>query len=182
MLPMYNRSSMSRDPGKLVLHHRSKAVAFATLDGFFLMRCFGDVTPADVQATLLGHEAIIAYGAAGSRSLVAVDPTATFPSEATRRAFLDVMRKTSAQTLAHVLIVLGDGFWASAVRGTMMTIASLSPGTYPRKVVRYEEEAVDWILEPMGESKPIYRAALLAGLAQLKAGETEPRQASKPLL
>jgi len=173
---MYNQP-MSRPAGKLVVHHRSQRVAIGTLDGFFLMRCFGDIRPEDINATLRGHEALVAYRPEGGGSIVAVDSTTTFPSEATRRTALDVTRKTGPLTLAHALIVLGDGFWASAMRGVMTTIWSLTSATHPRKVVRQEAEGVDWVIETVGESGPKYRQALLTALAQLKEGATAPTSA-----
>jgi hypothetical protein len=165
---------MSQGTGKLIVHHRSRAAIIGTLDGFFLMRCFGEVSPSDVQATLVGHEAAVACRPEGSGAIVAVDSTAAFPSEETRRTALAVTRKTGSKTSAHVLVVLGDGFWASAVRGIMTTLASLSPANHPRKVVRYEEEGVDWAIEALGESPAKYRPLLLAALAQLKVGTTAP--------
>jgi hypothetical protein len=77
-----------------------------------------------------------------------------------------------------VVIVLGDGFWASAFRGILTTLTSLNQTTYPKRVVRYEEEGVDWAIETLGESLPRYHAALLAGLTELKAGNTAPPRAS----
>ncbi|HMI86241.1 MAG TPA: hypothetical protein VK550_19240 [Polyangiaceae bacterium] len=165
---------MSRPAGKLVVHHRSPGVAIATLDAFFIMRCFGNVTPEDIRATLLGHEALIAYRQEGGGSIVAVDPTANFPSEATRRVALEITRTTGPKTLAHALIVLGDGFWASAMRGVMTTIWSLNFANRPRKVVRQEGEGVDWVIETVGESVPKYRQLLLSALSQLRAGATVP--------
>jgi hypothetical protein len=170
---MYNQS-MSRPSGKLVVHHRSQGVAVATLDAFFLMRCFGDVTPDDIRATLRGHEALLAYRPEGGGSIVTVDPTATFPSEETRRTALDITRGTAPQTRAHALIILGDGFWASAMRGVMTTIWSLNAANHPRKVVRQEDEGVDWVIGTIGESVPKYRQLLLSSLAQLRAGATIP--------
>ena len=165
----------SRAPSKLVVHHRSSGVAMGTLEGFFVMRCYGETTPEDIYATLKCHEAIIAVRPLGSISIVAVDPTATFPSEATRRAAVEVTRKTRPQTLGHVVIVLGDGFWASAFRGVLTTMTSLNQSTYPKTVVRYEEEGVDWAIETLVESKSKYRAVLLAGLDELKPGNAGPR-------
>jgi hypothetical protein len=170
---------MTRTPGKLVVHHRSPGAAIGTLDTFFLMRCYGDVKREDVLATLVAHEAIVANYPNGSAAIVMVDPTTTFPSEDMRRAALETTRKTTNQTVAQVLVVAGDGFWASAVRGIMMTIASLSNASHPRKVVRYEEEGVDWILEMVKEPAAKYRVLLLAALGQLKAGVTVPPP-SKP--
>jgi hypothetical protein len=176
---MYNQP-MSRPAGKLVVHHRSQGVAVATLDAFFLMRCFGDVTPEDIRATLRGHEALIAYRAQGGASIVAVDPSATFPSEATRRTALEITRGTAPVTLAHALIILGDGFWASAMRGVMTTIWSLNAANHPRKVVRQEEEGVEWAIEAIGESTQKYRQALLSGMSQLRANATIPPPAAPP--
>jgi hypothetical protein len=167
---MYNQLSMSPLIGKLVLHHRSQGACFGTLDGFFLMRCFGVVFPEDLYATLKAHEAVLARRPQGSGSIVAIDSTVAFPSEEIRRVAAEVSRKTSLQTSAQATIVLGDGFWASAVRGIMTTLTSVVPAQYPRRVFRREEEAVDWTITVLGESVPKYRPLLLAGLTQLKAG------------
>ena len=161
---------MSRVTGKLVVHHRSPGAAMGTLDAFFVMRCFGAVSPEDVQATLKCSEVLKVYRPEGSASIVAVDPTATFPSEETRRMALRVSRQTSDQTVALAMVVLGDGFWASAIRSVLMTLTSLSPTdtAHPRKVVRHEEEGVDWVIEVFGESPQKYRSALLTALSQLR--------------
>jgi hypothetical protein len=171
---MYNPSAMSQPAGKLVVHRRSEGATTATLDGFFLMRCYGDLKPEDITATLVAHEAIIGFRPQGSASIVVVDPTCAFPSEEARRVALEAMRTTGHQTLAHVLVVMGDGFWASAVRGVMMTFSSLTKATHPRKVVRYEEEGVDWILSTLGESAPKYRQLILTSLGELKLDATVP--------
>jgi len=169
---------MSRAAGKLVMHRRSSGAAIATLDAFFLMRCYGDVSPEDINSSLETVEPLIAYRPEGSISIILVDPTASFPSEATRRAALEVTRKTSATTSAMIMVVMGDGFWASAIRGMLMTIGSLSQTTYMRKFLRYEEEAVDTAIDCIGESTIKYRALLLSSLAQMKAVATSLPPAS----
>jgi hypothetical protein len=171
---------MSHATGKLVVHHRSEGVAMGTLDGFFVMRCFGVVSPGDIRATLKCGDLLKAYRPEGSVSIVAVDPTSTFPSEETRRVALDVTRQTSAQTLALAVIVMGDGFWASAIRGVLTTLASLGQTNHPRKVARQEEEGVEWAIEAIGESPQKYRAPLLAALAQLKPATMPAETSSKP--
>jgi hypothetical protein len=170
---------MSRAIGKLVVQHRSQGVAMGTLDAFFVMRCFGAVLPDDINATVKCSEVISAYRPEGAISVVAIDPTSTFPSEETRRAALDVTRLTSSRTAAHVVIVLGDGFWASAIRGVLTTLNSLSQTNHPRKVVRYEEEGVDWAIEALGDSAQKYRSVLLSALGQLKPAVTSPPPTSK---
>jgi hypothetical protein len=142
------------------------------------MRCYGDVTPEDIISSLECVEPLIAHRPEGSVSIIVVDPTAAFPSEATRRAALEITRKTSATTSAMIMAVVGDGFWASAIRGILMTIGSLSQTTYTRKILRYEEEAVDAAIESVGESPIKYRPLLLSSLSQLKAASTSPPPAS----
>ena len=159
-----------RPIGSLVVHRRSQGVAMATLDGFFVMRMFGDASPEDLYATLECHEIILTTRPRGSVSIVAVDPTASFPSDAMRRAAVEITKKTAPHTLGHVVIVLGDGFWASAFRGALTTMNSLNRTTYPKKVVRNEDEGVEWAIETLGESKQRYRIPLLSALDELRSG------------
>jgi hypothetical protein len=157
-----------------MVHHRSPGVAVGTLDAFFLMRCFGPVSPDDIAATLKCSDVLNAYRPEGSVSIVAVDPTSAFPSEETRRAALDATRRTRALTAGHVVIVAGDGFWAGAIRGVLTTLASLAQTSFPRKVVRYEEEGIDAAIEMLGESPQKYRAPLLVALSHLRARFSHP--------
>ena len=165
---------MSRAPGKLVVHHRSPNTAMGTLDAFFLMRCYGSILPEDIKATLKCAEILRAFRPEGSASIVAIDPTSGFPSEEARRAAVNVSRETSSQTLALAIVILGDGFWASAIRGVVTTLNSLTKSSNPRKVMRYEKEAVEWVIPTLGESTQLYEAALLSALDQLKPAETAP--------
>ena len=170
---------MSRTAGKLVEQHRSERVAMGTLDAFFLMRCFGAVSPDDIRATLKCHDVLKAYRPEGSVSIVVIDPSSGFPSEETRRVALEVTRFTNPQTVAVAVIVLGDGFWASAIRGVLTTLGFLGKPTHPRKIFRYEEEGVDWAIESIAESPEKYRSNLLAALAQLRPAATTPPPTSK---
>jgi len=165
---------MSRAAGKLVVQHRSEGVAMGTLDAFFVMRCFGAVSPDDIRATLKCHEVLQTYRPEGSVSIIAVDPNSGFPSEETRRAALEVTRFTNSTTLSVSIIILGDGFWASAIRGVLTTLGFLGQPTHPRKVFRYEEEGVDWAIESIAESPQRYRSLLLAALEQLRPAATSP--------
>jgi hypothetical protein len=170
---------MSRAAGKLVVQHRSEGAAMGTLDAFFLMRCIGKVSPDDIRATLKCYEVLQAYRPEGSVSIVAVDPTSSFPSEDTRRAALEVTRVTNPNTVAVSLIVLGDGFWASAIRGVLTTLEFLGQPTHPRKVFRHEADGVVWGIESIGESPQRYRASLLGALTHLKSAVTSPPPTSK---
>lgn len=166
---------MSRAPGKFVLQHRSSGAAMGTLDAFFVMRCFGAVSPEDIRATMKCAEVTTACRPEGVVSIVVVDPTSTFPSDETRHAALQVSRDTGSVTAGLAIVILGDGFWASAIRGVVMTLTSLSPTiSASRKVMRHEREGVDWAIELIGEPPARYRAALLAALDELKPTATAP--------
>jgi hypothetical protein len=159
----------------MLVQRRSQGAAMGILDGFFVMRTFGETTPEDMYATVECHQIVLAERPQGAVAIVAVDPTTSFPSEAVRRAAGEVTKKTAAHVLGHVVIFLGDGFWASAFRGAFATMNSLNRTTYPKTVVRHEEDGVDWAIETLGESKPQYRAALLSGLDELRAGGVVPK-------
>lgn len=163
-----------------MVHHRSPGAAIGTLDAFFLMRCFGMVSPDDIAATLKCSDVLNAYRPEGSVSIVVVDPTSAFPSEETRRAALDATRRTRALTAGHVVIVAGDGFWASAIRGVLTTLAALAQTSFPRKVVRYEEEGIEAAIDMLGEPSVRYRAPLLFALSYLKSTGSQPPPSSKP--
>ena len=149
-----------------------------TLDGFFLMRVFGAIMPEDIQATVKCADILNAARPQGSASIVAIDSTSSFPSEEARRVAVNVSRETSGQTLALAMVILGDGFWASAIRGVVTTINSLTKSPHPRKVMRYEHEAVEWVIQVLGESPQQYEEALLSALDQLKSAETAPHPPS----
>ncbi len=170
---------MSHAPGKFVVQHRSQGAAMGTLDAFFVMRCFGAVSPDDIRATLKCSAVTSGYRPEGVSSLVVVDPTSAFPSELTRHAALQASRETISIAAGLTVVILGDGFWASAIRGVVTTLTSLSATSATRrKVARYEEEGVDFAIEVLGESPLKYRAALLAALNVLKPVATaEPASA-----
>ena len=107
--------------GKFVLHRKSAGMSYGTLDGFFLMRTYGVATPEDVLATMNAHRAAIAFRPQGVAAIVVVETTTPLPSEPTREASIKVTRQTKGEVASQVLIVLGDGFWASAIRGLMTT-------------------------------------------------------------
>jgi hypothetical protein len=159
---------MSNVSDRLQLHHRSPGAAIGTVGGFLLIRCFGTTSPDDIRATLKGHQAAVACRPHGIGSVVVVEASSAFPSEETRRVSVETMRDTNDRVAANVLILLGDGFWASALRGVITTMNSLSAAAYPKKVVRHEAEGVRWITESLGESVEKYEPVLLAALAQLK--------------
>jgi hypothetical protein len=170
---------MSNGVGKLVVQYLSRGVALGTLDTFFLMRCFGPVSPEDIHATVKCGDAVTAYCPSGGITIVAVDATSAFPSEETRRAAAEVTRNSRVPSRGQVVILLGDGFWASAIRGVLTTIASFSPSQLPRKVVRHEAEGIDWAIDAAGEPPQKYRASLLAALAELKSMAASPPSPSK---
>ena len=160
--------------GRLSLHYRSQSVCIGNIDGFFLMRCFGNLSSDDVRACLKAHTSALRHRPQGVGSVTVIDPTATMPSDETRRAINEVTKQTLEHALGSATVVLGDGFWASAMRGVMTTINLVSNPRHPNKVFRHEAEAVEWVIKTLGESLPAYRRPLLDGLAQLQAVAKQP--------
>ncbi|MET0592278.1 MAG: hypothetical protein ABW133_06240, partial [Polyangiaceae bacterium] len=128
--------------------------------------------PDEVLATMNAHRAAIAFRPQGVAAIVVVEPTTPLPSEPTREASVKVTRQTKGEIASQALIVLGDGFWASAIRGLMTTFAAFGSSNFPRTVTRTEMEGVRWTLENMDPSDKAYEPHLLAALAELKPPST----------
>jgi hypothetical protein len=157
--------------GELRVHYRSDQTCVATLDGFFLMRCYGVVTLDALEATLRAHEEALYAEPRGVCSIMVADPTSRLPPEEVREASATVTRKTKATVRASATIMLGEGFWASAVRGYLATLQLMSPSGYPKKIFRYEDEGVDWTIKCAEASPARYKSKLLDALAQMTAAD-----------
>ena len=157
---------MQRPASGLQIQMRSRSACIATLDRFLLMRCYGNVSAADINATIDAHGICLTRG--NVASLVVIDPTTQFPSEEARTACIEMIKRTQGRVASSVTVVCGDGFWASALRGVLTTF-NLLPGTgHPTKTCRLPEEAVDWTLSVTGEDASLYRKPLLEGFQSMQ--------------
>jgi hypothetical protein len=142
-------------------------VCVVTLDRYLLMRCYGDVSAADIASTIDAHAVCRAYRGSDVASVVLIDRTTQFPSEQARSAAIEMIKKTQGKVASSATVVLGDGFWASALRGVLTTF-NLLPGTgHPTKTCSQTEEAVDWTLSVTGDDPSVYRKALIDAFATM---------------
>jgi hypothetical protein len=75
-------------------------------------------------------------------------PTGRPLPEAEARAQLARLIRTHAGTLAALAVVLrGDGFWASGVRGLLTAIAMLSPRDSKLRIVASFDDVTAWLPE-----------------------------------
>lgn len=141
---------MSAAPKDLLVHYAAADACVASLGPYILVRCFGEVKPEAVNASVPANRAAVAARPEGAISIVLIDPTTKFPSDEMRRAAVAARKQTNRSCAAYVTIVAGDGFWASTVRGALTAINSLSASSYPTKVFRDVREGVAWAMQHAG--------------------------------
>jgi hypothetical protein len=144
------------------IHYRADDACVASFESFVLVRCFGDVGAEAIQASWPANRAALASRPEGVISIVLVDPTTKFPSEAMRRAGVEVRKKTNANVVASITVIAGDGFWASTVRGALTAINTLAASAYPTKVFHDLREAVTWGVEHIGPPSPFRVSQILS--------------------
>lgn len=170
---------MERAAGDHRVQTRSDAACVVTLDRYLLMRCYGDVSAEDIASTIEAHAVCRSFRNSNVASVVLIDRTTQFPSEEARSACIEMIKKTQGKVASSVTVVLGDGFWASALRGVLTTF-NLLPGTgHPTKTCSQTEEAVDWTLSVTGDDAAVYRKALLDALESMAKPATPSASAKK---
>jgi hypothetical protein len=160
--------------GKLEVHYRSPRTCIATLNGIMLVRSFRRSTAPDYRAMFKASEIALERRKQGLGVIVVIEPTAEIPNEETRRAAAEAARSISEHLQAAAIVVLGDGFWASAMRGLITALGLMTAQRYPQRSFRYESEAVDWILQVLNEPAHAYRQPLLDSLASMQAATQPP--------
>lgn len=76
--------------------------------------------------------------------LMFVEPECGIPSAEVREAGGELTRKVSPHVSSQATVLLGEGFWAAAVRGFLTTATALSSQGYPRRVFANAGEAIRW--------------------------------------
>jgi hypothetical protein len=155
--------------GALRIHHASANLCVGSLDGFTLMRTFGRATAEDLRAMLKAHRAALAHRPQGVGSMVIMDPATSIPEEGARRVAVELASKMTEQVAASATIVLGEGFWASAMRGVLTTTLLLAKfRQHPNRVFGDELEGLEWVITALNEPVELYRQPLLDALAQMR--------------
>lgn len=67
------------------------------------------------------------------------------PDGAARRSFMNLMRDRGRELACVGVVVLGGGFWASAMRNAVIGMRVLAPSNFDFNVFGSCEEVVDWL-------------------------------------
>jgi len=70
----------------------------------------------------------------------------SMPSAAARAELARIMREYNQSAAAIPIILAGDGFWASAVRGMIASLAMLRPRRLQLQIFGTAAAAVEWLL------------------------------------
>lgn len=96
-----------------------------------------------LDAALRGHE-LIRKRYDGVCLLLFAEPECVIPSAEVREAGAEMTRKVAPYVTCQATVLLGEGFWAAAVRGFLTTASALTLNGYPRRVFSAAGEAIRW--------------------------------------
>ncbi len=107
------------------------------------MHCHGVATMRALEMSMRGHESIRKrYD--GVCLLLFVEAECVLPSPEVREAGAELTRKVAPHMRCQATVLLGEGFWAAAVRGFLTTATALTAQAYPRRVFSTAGEAIRW--------------------------------------
>ncbi len=117
--------------------------AILTLEDTLLMHFRSVATPRTLEAALRANEAIRRrYD--GVCLLLFAEPECVLPSAEVREAGAEMTRKVAPFLRCQATVLLGEGFWAAALRGFLTTTSALTLHGYPRRVFSGAGEAIRW--------------------------------------
>lgn len=127
-----------------------------------------DVTPALIDE----YAKVLTYVATTQRrfSIVHVAPTLkNLPGGELRAAFAEIAEKHVNEVLLTAVLIVGGGFWSSAVRGVITSVQVLLRRKLNTKVCGSIDEVVTWLAPEHSSQtgKPLDTAQLRAAIDQM---------------
>lgn len=123
----------------------SPSCSIAVSGPVLLQHWFGDITLADVDATLIGHQRANGRATHGVFVLAVLDGIPGLPAEETRHHIASMATKNASEVAAHATVFRSSGFSGSALRSVMTAIFSLARTSYPRRVFANVPDACRWL-------------------------------------
>jgi hypothetical protein len=120
-----------------------------------------------LDAVMAAETEILARHPEGYGTVVLVEFPATLPPADVRRRAIELWRQKEHLILCQALVVEGEGFWASAMRGFMTGIYAVGRTRMPKKACNDEREAAVFLEESLGAVVG-EREALVAALGAVR--------------
>jgi hypothetical protein len=105
-----------------------------------------------LDAIQLAEEEVLASHPEGYGTVVMVEVSASLPPADVRRRSLELWKAKEHLILCQALVVEGEGFWASAMRGFMTGIYAVGRTRTPKKACPDEIEAATFVTQALGAS------------------------------
>jgi hypothetical protein len=104
------------------------------------------------------------------------------PAPEARAAFVELMKGRGPKLACVAAVLLGHGFWASAVQGAITGIHMLAPRSLTLRICDSIDEAADWLPEEhfVLTGISLNPAALHSILSEAVAADVFPRQSKQP--
>jgi hypothetical protein len=126
----------------------------ATWDRVLIEVLMEGVTIEALKARLDAHRKLYDKYPDRVLSLSVVPAGVNLPDSELRKESGRVVKMLAPRTQVIVVVLEGEGFWASAARSALTGIQLLAPGSHPMKVVRSVSEGCRLMAQEAGETLP----------------------------
>ncbi len=118
----------------------------ATYGNVMLLHVHGHINAAFLGAALAGHHAALAVEPSGYGVIIVCEAGTKIPSGELREKAAVLRKQTQHMLRAQSLIIAGDGFFASAMRGVITGIVTLAQSRVPFAMAGSEREAAEFVI------------------------------------
>lgn len=128
----------------LVTEYSDSSLRLAYAGPLVFMNWRTEFTPSLLTRVEALHHRRVAHYPSGVLGVNVVEPTCALPSQEARERANDMMKRTGPTTRAVVMVMLEQGFAASALQSIALRVLGLG-GRVPIRSFRDVESAADWV-------------------------------------
>lgn len=122
------------------------AVRIGTSGPVLVVQYRDNISPETLRASETAQERLLRQHPGGTLLLTLVDGNVPLPTEDARAMVADTFRRMAVRNKAAATVILGDGFWASAVRSTLTALTLVVRPPCPQKTFATVDEALAWLM------------------------------------
>jgi hypothetical protein len=90
-------------------------------------------------------DALVEAHPEGISTIHIISDSASIPTSEARSLFVEIMKQHSKKIACVAIVLLGGGFWASALRAAVTGMRMLAPNTFPLHMYDNIEELKNWL-------------------------------------
>ena len=129
----------------LEIVHESPTVTIATHASLIVLAFHAEVDHASLVEAERVQAKLLPGCPNGTLVLTVIAHDVPLPAEGTRAMVVDCFKRMAARNSAAATTVIGDGFWASAMRSTLTALNLVVRPPCPQKTFASVGEALSWL-------------------------------------